>query len=228
MTHHNIYYVKKDGGRDIIRSGELFPSDLIDNDYSYSECPVWSHKSNRTFVCEFPMDCSFFVDFETGEIDLDYDYPEDIEDFIHVEEDEDIDGRINPTLQITLPKYFFWTDSSDIWIEYLDHPLTAYKNNFVTLGGWWNLSNYPRGNSFALQVVDRNRPVVINKGDPIFRIRFFSKNFDDGFNLIKLDDNNIDYQKAAANLSEDIRDDSNLLKNLLFKKSCPFSFLHKK
>ena len=228
MTLHNIYYVKKDNGRDIIRSGELFPSEENDSDYTYSVCPVWSHKSNRTFVCEFPINCSFFVDVDSGDIDLDYDYPGEIDDFLYVEEDGDIYDRDHPVLQIQIPKYFFWTDSSDIWVEYLDHPLTAYKNNFVTLGGWWNLSNYPRGNSVAIQIVDQNRPVIIDKGDPIFRIRFFSKNFDDGFNLIRLSDENLEYQKAAAELSQDIRDDKNLLKNLLFKKSCPFSFLHKK
>lgn len=104
------------------------------------------------------------------------------------------------------------------------------KNNFVSIGGWWNISNYPRGNSFAIQVVDSDRTVSIDKGDPLFRIRFFSKNLDDGFSLIKKED---DYDSILLNqesykMGERMRENSNELHNKLFKKSCPFSFLHNK
>ena len=222
MTLHEIYYAKKGNYLDIKREGEIF-SDI--EKYSYQECPVWSHRSNRTFIVKSPLEFNFFVDVQSGTVETDL----DDKSLVFIGEDSDLDGK-HPIAQIELPRYFFWTESEDIWIEYLDHPLTSLKNNFVSIGGWWNISNYPRGNSFAIQVVDSDRTVSIDKGDPLFRIRFFSKNLDDGFSLIEKED---DYDSILLNqesykMGERMRENSKELHNKLFKKSCPFSFLHNK
>ena len=64
-----------------------------------------------------------------------------------------------------------------------DHPMTSYSNNFIAVGGWWNLSNWSRSISLGMTIVDETNPVVIKKGDPLFRISFYSNNMDDTFTL---------------------------------------------
>jgi hypothetical protein len=220
MTLHKIFYYKKDPGKDIIKTGELF--DTGDR-YSYQECPVWLHKASRTFVYHSSFEFCLSVNQEDGSMD----YSSNLKDsgqYFKIEESLEYDDFYgsNPVIQYSYPEYFFWTESEDIWIEFLDHPLTSFNNNLVTLSGWWNLSNYPRSMSIAFQIVDSQVDVSVQPGDPLYRIKFFSKNFDDVFSIVEK--TKIDFDEASRNkLQDDIKSDKILLQDTLFKKSCPFN-----
>lgn len=219
MTLHKVFYYKKNPGKDIVRTGELF--DTGDR-YSYQDCPVWQHKANRTFVYTSSFEFCLSINQEDGCMD----YSSGLKDsckYFKIEDSSEYDDfwGFNPVIQYSYPEYCFWTESEDIWVEFLDHPLTSFNNNLVTLSGWWNLSNYPRSMIIAFQIVDSSTDVSVQLGDPLYRIKFFSKNFDDSFSLIEK--TKLDFDEAShSKLQDQIKGDRRLLQDTLFKKSCPF------
>lgn len=197
---------------------------------SYSNCPVWKHRNNRTFIITSPIDVEFLLDGNSMHLIIDgINVPNPWEYAEIYESDMLLD---NPTLQFNFPSYFFWTEDKNIWFEYLDHPLTSLNNNFIAIGGWFNISNYPRGTSLAAQIVDKNKPLKIKKGDPLARVRFFSNNFDDGIKLKKISDKSVIRNKLEEFKSnqDTIRGGNSIRNKVLFGtfSECPFKFLHKK
>lgn len=220
--------------------------------YNYSGCPVWKHRFDRTYVGISPVDFKMFFDLydscprtgrmlEKGLIHCELngekktiDLCEEIGELSEIANESyetdyfcffvnDILQK-NPVVQFHFLNYYFWTDFSenDIWFEYLDHPLTSLNNNFTTIGGWFNISNYSRSSSLAAKIVDVKKPLVIKKGDPLFRVRFFSDNLNDKFKLVK-NKMREGYESIQQEKSESIRKDKKLMNDVLFGKSeCPF------
>jgi hypothetical protein len=225
MTTHKIFYYKKDPGNDIVKTGEFFDTG---EKHTYHHCPVWQHKSNRTFVFHSPFEFSLFANQKENKLDYSSNLKDSIE-YFSFDEHEDIDEFFgsHPVFQLRYPEYYFWTESEDIWVEFMDHPLTSRNNNAIIIGGWWNLSNYPRCASMGFQVVDCTREVSVQKNDPIYRIRFYSKNFDDNFSLVEK--TKLEYDESvASNLQDSIVNNRSYLQDILFKKSCPFKLLRNK
>ena len=86
------------------------------------------------------------------------------------------DQHINspmPVFQLYIPKFLFWTHDDDVWIEQNDHPMTSLNNNIVGVPAWFYLSNWSRTLSVAFTLVNERKPVIIRKGDPLFRISFY-------------------------------------------------------
>ena len=133
------------------------------------------------------------------------------------------------TLQFDIPKFLFWTNHKNVWIELKSHSYTASKNNLVSIGGWWNLSEWERPTSFAFDVVDREKKIIIKRGDPIQEVCFHTKSKNDVIKLVKkqpskkiLERTNkiLGVKKYVKRLSND----------LIFKETknkCPFEFLWK-
>mgnify|MGYP000055162023 CR=1 FL=1 len=232
MTY-KVYY----GPQTFFEQNEIKLEDpSIHREYTYSDCPVWKHRFNRTYIgyspCTFRMGLDEDVlwykidDEETVEVSLNYeddeDYFDDIIYFIPSDVDKD-----NPVVQLKFPGAHFWTDYDNeyVWFEFLDHPETALNNNFIAIGGWFNLGSHPRTTSLALKFQDAGEDLYIEKGDPLYRIRFYSENMNDKFTLIK--------KQAPEDLldsSDQRRDmlvkDSKFLNQILFdkdvRKQCPF------
>lgn len=206
---------------------------LVDSRYSYSICPVFNHKSNRTFVGISPFDLSFKIDRGNRIISI------NDQNFIHYGQLDnnlgpysglnfspfDLNGP-KPIFEINYPRLFFSTDSPNIWFEFNDHPMTSLNNNFVAVSGWFNLSNWTRNISLSVTIVDETKPITIKKGDPLFRLSFYPPNLDDGI-ILKKETN---LKKINKLFSEYPSRDN--WKSKLFSKSnstnkCPFSFLFK-
>ena len=141
-------------------------SDLIDLKYAQTKCPVHNHKQSRTFVATSPIDFSLSIDRNNNKISCSR--PELLE-----YDDEHINSP-KPVMQLVFPKFLFYTEEDNIWFEFNDHPMTALKNNFIAISGWFNLSNWSRASSTAITLVDEKRCVIIEKGDPLFRVSFLS------------------------------------------------------
>lgn len=219
MANVKVYYV--DFHQDY--HGEQFlyrERDLYDDRYVFTRCPVFNHKSNRTFVAFSPIDFTIRIDRNRGLV------LSDDEKYLNY----DIDHLLspNPVLQLTFPKFLFWTEESNVWFEYKDHPMTSLNNNFIGIGGWFNLSNWPRNNSNAFTIVDEQKPVTIKKGDPLFRISFYSPNLDMGIILKKINEPNKVKQVLEQYCSRDMSK-SNWKTKIFSKtniKTCPFKFLY--
>ena len=194
---------------------------LQDKNYVYSTCPVVNHKKNRTFIGLSPIDFEIEIDNKNKLIKSSN--PE-----LFFYDNDHLDSPTN-VVQLLFPRLLFWTNEKNIWFEFNDHPLTSYKNNFVAIGGWFNLSNWTRNMSLAIQFVDNKRKVVIMKGDPLFRITFHSQNLNDGI-ILKEEKNKEKLKEKYEEMMNSDRKDKSLLKKLFSNpriKKCPFRFLYK-
>ena len=195
-------------------------SDLIDLKYAQTKCPVHNHKQSRTFVATSPIDFTLSIDRSNNKISCSR--PELLE-----YDDEHIQSP-KPVIQLVFPKFLFYTEEDNIWFEFNDHPMTALKNNFIAISGWFNLSNWSRTSSTAITLVDEKRCVIIDKGDPLFRVSFYPPNLDDSIILKKETNTEIVHQWVDAHSKKSEED----WRHRLFSKTkteskCPFSFLFK-
>ena len=158
--------------------GDCLVKQRIDEQYIYSQCPVVHHKNNRIFIAHSPIDFEAKVD-RKPEGNFVTSNSQNLLDF-----NDDYFASPNPVLQLKSPMFLFWTEEDNVWFEFDAHPMTSLNNNFIAVGGWFNLSNWSRASSLAMTVVDETKPVVIRKGDPVCTIRFYpTDNLDDGVNL---------------------------------------------
>ena len=195
-------------------------SDLIDLEYAQTKCPVHNHKQSRTFVATSPINFSLSIDRSNNKISCSR--PELLE-----YDDEHINSP-KPVMQLMFPKFLFYTEEDNIWFEFNDHPMTALKNNFIAISGWFNLSNWSRASSTAITLVDEKRCVIIEKGDPLFRVSFYPPNLDDSIVLKKETNTEVVNQWVEAHskiTEQDWR--PRLFSKTKTESKCPFSFLFK-
>ena len=195
-------------------------SDLIDLGYVQNKCPVYNHKQSRTFVATSPIDFSLGIDRSNNKISCSR--PE------LLEYDDDHINSPKPVFQLVFPKFLFYTEDDNIWFEFNDHPMTALNNNFIAISGWFNLSNWSRASSTAITLVNEKKSVIIEKGDPLFRVSFYPPNLDDSIILKKETNTEVVNQWVEAHekkTEEDWR--PRLFSKTKTESKCPFSFLFK-
>ena len=195
-------------------------SDLIDSGYVQNKCPVYNHKQSRTFVATSPIDFTLSIDRSNNKISCSR--PELLE-----YDDEHINSP-KPVIQLVFPKFLFYTEDDNVWFEFNDHPMTALNNNFIAISGWFNLSNWSRTSSTAITLVDEKRCVIIEKGDPLFRVSFYPPNLDDSIILKKETDTEVIHQWVDAHSKKSEEDwRPRLFSKTKTESKCPFSFLFK-
>ena len=195
-------------------------SDLIDLEYAQTKCPVHNHKQSRTFVATSPIDFSLSIDRSNNKISCSR--PELLE-----YDDEHINSP-KPVFQLVFPKFLFYTEDDNVWFEFNDHPMTALKNNFIAISGWFNLSNWSRASSTAITLVDEKRCVIIEKGDPLFRVSFYPPNLDDSIILKKETNTEVVNQWVESHEKKTEEEWSpRLFSKTKTESKCPFSFLFK-
>ena len=200
-------------------------SSLIDSKYVYQKCPAFVHKNERIFVGTSPVDLDFSIE-RTPEGPLMQISDMSKTDYIDIDNEHIYSPQ--PVFQLYIPKFLFWTEDDDIWIEQNDHPMTSLNNNIIAVPAWFNLSNWSRTVSVAFTIVNEHKPVIIKKGDPLFRISFYSDNLNDNFKLEEKKYRN-EYKDVVENHLYQRRE-SDGYKTKLFSKTsktgkCPFSFL---
>ena len=209
--------------------GDCLVKERLDERYVHSKCPVVHHKNNRVFVAHSPVNFEAKVD-RNSEGNFVTTNREDLLQF-----DDNYFTAPKPVLQLKSPMFMFYTEEDNVWFEFDAHPMTSLSNNFIAVGGWFNLSNWSRASSLAMTVVDETKPVIIRKGDPVCKIRFYpTDNLDDGVVLREQRDPNL-IKKIKSVYAKKQRkgwDDKNW-KGKLFSKTekeskCPVSFLFRK
>ena len=204
-------------------------------DYTYSQCPVWGHMFDRTFVGYSPVD--FLLKYEGGILkyqineepcviinldDVDEEYSD--ENIFFTLSDLDADAHV---VQLSFINSFFWTSYNQeyLWFEFLDHPQTFADNNFVAIGGWFNLANHPRSTSLGIRYEANSDGVMIERGDPLYRVRFYTDNMNDK-PILKKKKSTDSMFDALENRREVLSKDSKFLKEVLFDKNlrgkCPY------
>ena len=196
----------------------------VDKTQKYNQCPVFKHKKNRTFVGYSPID--FKLGFDNGAMwTTDEDLIKDInvvDPHVIAERKVNADNPSELVFQLDICNFAFWTDEPDVWMDYSSHPLTSLQNNYTVVEGWFNLSNWSRETSLATRIVDRTKPLVIKKGDPLFRVTFLSPDLNRG---VFLKERKGKLSEVQFRLSESKNYEEG---NKLFSKTpnkCPFPFL---
>ena len=223
MSNTTIHYVSLGFPDNVL----IRESELMNQDYVYSKCPVHIHKQNRVFIGLSPIDFSLRVIRKTGSLNRII-----CDDTNLITWDDEHVNSPKPVIQLKFPKFMFYTNEDDVWFDFYDHPMTALKNNFIAVRGWFNLSNWSRTSSLGMTIVDETKPVIIKKGDPLFRVAFHPPNLNDGIILSQeKDPQKIDliYEEYDKKMKEG--QSNKTWKPKLFSQTgeskCPFSFLFK-
>lgn len=235
MSRIKIYYHQFCGGKNLLDpnsplhiDGVGFEPTLYYDEFDisepYAECPVWNHKVKKIYTLRSPIDAEIKI-LKNGKVSVENlgRTPDGIHDMMSVKIDS------SHTLQLDIPRFLFWTENKNVWIEVMPHPLSSLNNNFYGMTGWWNLSRWQRPVSFGLHIIDNTQPVRIRRGDPIFQVTFHTKNHNDSFELIK--------RIPSEPLSNSITTNLNI--KLVIKKfnvglfedepsKCPFAFMFNK
>ena len=198
-------------------------------DSVYWICPAWKHKANRTFLIKSPVDMTFTVDIQNQRLNSPNLTQVQFDEYCGPTFMENWCTEEKVTIQLSIPRFVFWTNQKNIWVEIRPHFNTAVKNNLTSISAWFNLSSWVRPISFAFDVVDPSKPIVIKRGDPLFEICFYSKNLDSGVLLKKsYPPEKVLYRMGQlSQVKEFVR---NLSGNFLFKEQkskCPFHFMWK-
>ena len=195
----------------------------VDKDNIYTDCPVWNHKAQRTFLVRSPIDFTMQYDRETDRVEWNHNLNNDNFFFF----DNGWNTK-SPVVQTTFPSVIMWTKQRNIWVEARPHAHTSGKNNIVAIGGWWNLSQWVRTINFAFQFADETQPVTIKRGDPLYEICLYNQhNLNDKVKLTR-HDSIPDAIARRANANVRVKQFvKRLSPDHLFQSQskCPFAFL---
>ena len=207
----------------------------FDKDAIYYPCPAWQHKAKRTFIVRSPVDITLKVTPPTDgsrEASIESENLNQLRFDRWVTPTFDSEGwcrKERVTLQLNIPKILFWTKSKNVWVEQKPYSLTAVNNNLIAVSGWFNVSSWTRPLSFAFDVVDTSKPIIIRRGDPMYEVCFHSSNQNDFFKLTKEEPSdpliNLIMKNTFAKSYVSRSMEKEMFKN---QSKCPFEFLWKK
>ena len=198
----------------------------------YSKCPAWNHRANRVFSVKSPIDILLLINTEEKRITSNIPQWQFDEFTAETFENEEWCTEERTTIQLTIPRFLFWTNDKNVWLEQRPTPFTAINNNLVCTNAWFNISSWNRPISFAFDVVDTTKPIKIKRGDVLFELCFYPKNLDNGILLEKQipSDDFIDNVGRNLSIKRYLKgfSSSKIFKDTPSKSSkCPFSFLFK-
>ena len=190
-------------------------------------CPAWNHQNSRSFTYYSSAHLQFDYDSESNRFRAS---TRDIQEFVQVISIPKEDGCLVFEIA-TVFTNFYWTEEKNVWISILPHPLTTLNNNFYHCGAQFNLSNWARDVNIGAIVVDPSQPIIINRGDPLYIIKFHTEDQNDEFDLSYADlneskwkesTNKINYVRSAFGYGFDY---TKHLFESKPKSKCPFRFL---
>jgi len=235
MTKKKIYYAPVP--QNPCTAKEVFlPIKRYSSNFSekstFFTCPAWQHQTHDTFTvyasCKIHLQVTESDDIISSNLSSE-------ELFKYVTLTSNWQEKNFTTLQIlTVFSHFFWTNEKNVWISVIPHPLTSLNNNFYHCGAWFNLSRWSRNINVGAIIVDRLKPISIERGDPLFNIKFHTENQNDKFELIQkeISRNEIeDLEKRQSFLGSAISGGFDYIPIIFGSKEktkCPFNFLWKK
>lgn len=157
-----------------------------DNESIYKSCPAWSHKAKRTFLIKSPLDMTFNLNDSScipgtfnisPKLESNNITQKGLQEIVELHENWYNEKKI--TIQLNIPRYVFWTDEKNIWMDLKSSALTPQRCNYRYVGGWFNISDWCRPASFAFDVIDKKQSIIIKRGDILNEVCFYSNNLDD-------------------------------------------------
>lgn len=197
-----IYYHQYDNNRRVRESDFMLESclsidgvgyepeslfSLSDGDETYYNCPVWRHREQRVFAIRSPLDMRFRINPVRKLLSSPNLSDDQMQDYVSLGalQDPNWCTEKRTTLQLAVPKFLFWTDTPNVWMEQQPHWETAVKNNFTEVAGWYNVSNWQRSINCAMNVIDPRKEVSIKRGDILYEVCFHPPQHDAKIKLVK-------------------------------------------
>lgn len=239
MANKEVYYHPQENSLGDI--GDLIipvtkNTDTLIKNTLISMCPAWNHQNARTYTVYASVNLQFQYHIETQQFLSSTISAEEVSQFVSL---VSLPTENSPLVfEVDGPfTNFYWTEEKNIWISVLPHPLTSINNNFYHCGAQFNLSNWARVVNIGTVVVDPNKPITINRGDPLYTIKFHTEDQNEEIDLVyrKIDNrvSSESYNKIRF-VRSPIGEGFNYLQHLFEsnppekKSKCPFSFLWKK
>jgi hypothetical protein len=243
MISNTIYWTIPTGGNHeywkqvAYYSPELVLKSIHDSrnkDRSFLRCPAFLDFYKNVYVIKSPIDYELTIDNFGNVKTKDYDQ----QFFIETVNVESSKHDKHPSIVLNF-NYIFYSDTS-VLIE--QFPAIMEDNEFIRntriVAGQFDISKWLRPVNVSFEVLDKTKPIVIKKGDPLCYIRFSTPD-NKKISLVQeeFDDNYYKTSIACTNLKRFIK--FNPLKknyemaestmNFFRKKrqTCPFSFFKK-
>lgn len=146
-------------------------------DVRYLKCPAVKDYYKNTFVIRSPIDLTFEI--KRNEMGIKYcvthNYNQDFfNNFVH----ERFTENTVPMLSMEFASYIFYSDKSVLAEQ--THPSLSMHNSEVArktsiICGTFDVSKWIRPFTYSFEVVDCKSPIEIKRGDPLYYVRFNTK-----------------------------------------------------
>ena len=177
------------------------PPHKDDKQLVVNKCPAMQAFDNQSFIIKSPVDIR--IDYDPFKKTFKTNVPEGTNTLILTEQVD------SPIFQLAF-YYIFWQDKqTDTQLFLYDPPLYSLKSlpNYYITAGMIPIGTYTRNTSIGIIVKDKNKPVIIKRGQPLATITALSSK------RIKL-------KKTPP--PQHILDTN--ARNLMMKKFCPYTF----
>ena len=157
------------------------------NPAQYSRCPALTHYCKNTFIVKSPVDLELRFDQDTktvkyvgGSIEKSY-----VKEFIVQFPPSQWRNVDTPIFQFHIDNGF--VADEPVWIE-VAPPFwnTPQLPGFVT-PGTFDIYSWQRVLSYGFEWTDTSKNFKINRGDPLYHIRFRSRRPDDSFTIVPIE-----------------------------------------
>ena len=168
----------------------------------FMKCPAVSNFHNKFYVIKSPFDLELTYDREKGEVKISQDQ-KFFDQFVSWRKDEY--GENERPLFSFLFQYMFVADEP-VWIETYPAFLHGQPENTQYIPGSFDVYNWFRPIDFSFQMLDDTKTVSIKRGQPLFYIKFNSKNLNENFVMKRIEwTDNLYKQSRKTSVQEWVR-----------------------
>lgn len=153
----------------------------------YKYCPATNHYVSNTFLIKSPF--SINLNFKNGKLDF-------VDTSLNAELSKQLIRLDNPSLWhnenrpiLQMDLFQGFVADEPVWVE-ITMPTMDSKTRRLpgrTIPGEFDVYSWQRGLSFAFEWIESDRPLIIEKDDPLYYVRFHSTDPSDKFKIIKID-----------------------------------------
>lgn len=155
----------------------------------YLRCPALIDYCKDVYVIRSPYDFTLEIDKETGRVEVDKFDQEWFDDNIFVRFPNLKHDKIISLCMTISISYVFFCDE-DVEVEVLDVPIlsTQLTKNIKIIPGRMNIHRWIRPLDFTFEVQDLSKKLIFRRGDPLFAVKFNTKENIEMTNLEFTDD----------------------------------------
>jgi hypothetical protein len=209
-----------------------------DKNISYLQCPAFTNYYKNCYLIRCPFDLTISLDpvtnsFRTNEFDQEF-YDKYLVDRV---------DQNNIYRMLSLRILYLFYSEHEVLMQQISPSMhkTELINNINIIHGEFDISKWIRPVEFSFEIVDKTKPLILKRGDPLFYIRFATN---ETVKLIRSPmTEELNYISSACLYAKDVIRKQSLneryesakslissYKDKIFgkKSKCPFSFLRRK